>query len=83
MKLFNKGLAAGFCLLAVSLAGCASPLAADVEGLLDAPRLSDRQYEIHQALREQMGQEVKLKYPQSGSYRSAFVSGDISAAFFV
>ena len=39
MKLFNKGLAAGFCLLAVSLAGCASPLAADVEGLLDAPPL--------------------------------------------
>ncbi len=77
MKLFNKGLAAGFCLLAVSLAGCASPLAADVEGLLDAPRLSDRQYEIHQALREQMGQEVKLKYPQSGSYRSAFTFHDI------
>lgn len=77
MNKLLRGIAAGACALALSLAGCASPLPADVEGLLDAPRLSDRQYEIHQALREQLGQEVKLKYPQSGGYRSAFTFHDI------
>ncbi len=76
MKELKRFLAAGACLAAV-LSGCASPLPADVEGLLDAPRLSDQQYEIHQALREQLGQEVKLKYPQSGRYRSAFTFHDM------
>ena len=77
MKRLIQGLAAGVCLAAVSLAGCASPIPADVEALLDAPRLSDQQYEIHQALREQVDQDVKLKYPQSGSYHSAFTFHDI------
>lgn len=50
---------------------------ASVEDLLDAPKLSEEQYQLNKALQDQMGQEIKLKYPQSGSYRSAFTFHDI------
>ena len=64
-------------LLAGCLAGCTSPMPASPEELLDAPKLSDTQYQVDRALREQMGQDIKLKYPQSGDYRSAFTFYDI------
>ena len=66
--------ALALCLLA--LAAC-SPIPVSVEDLLDAPRLSEEQYQLEKALREQQEQEIKLKYPQSGSYRSAFTFHDI------
>ena len=66
--------ALALCLLA--LAAC-SPIPVGVEDLLDAPRLSEEQYQLEKALREQQEQEIKLKYPQSGSYRSAFTFHDI------
>ena len=72
-----KGLLA--LLLVLSLAGCGSPMPASPEELLDAPKLSDTQYQVDRALREQLGQDVKLKYPQSGDYRSAFTFYDIDS----
>lgn len=62
---------------ALCLGGCASPLPASPEELLDAPKLTEAQYLVDQALREQVGQDIKLKYPQSGGYRSAFTFHDI------
>lgn len=71
----KKLLAAALC--ALCLAGCSSPMPATPEDLLDAPKLSEEQYQVDRALRDQMGQDIKLKYPQSGSYRSAFTFHDI------
>ncbi len=44
-----------------------------VENLLSPPKLLDEQNEIYNELVKSVGQNVKLKYPQSGDYRSAFV----------
>ena len=71
-----KRLLAAVC-CALCLCGCASPLPASPEDLLDAPRLTEAQYQVDLALREQVGQDIKLKYPQSGGYRSAFTFHDI------
>lgn len=64
-----------FCVLC--FAGCSSPMPSTPEELLDAPKLSEEQYQVDKALRDQLGQDIKLKYPQSGSYRSAFTFHDI------
>ena len=64
-------------LLVGCLTGCTSPMPASPEELLDAPKLSETQYQVDRALREQIGQDIKLKYPQSGDYRSAFTFYDI------
>ncbi len=65
------------CALGLLLATGCSPMPAAPEDLLDAPKLSEKQYEVDRALREQVGQDIKLKYPQSGSYRSAFTFHDV------
>lgn len=70
-----KRLLAALCL--ICLAGCSSPMPATPEDLLDAPKLSEGQYQVDKALRDQVGQDIKLKYPQSGSYRSAFTFHDV------
>ncbi len=65
-------------LIAVSLVltGC-SALNFSVEGLVDAPKLTEEQSEIHQALIESVGSNITLKYPRNGDYRSAYVIADI------
>lgn len=73
----KKGWMATLCALALVLVSGCSPMPVNVEELLDAPKLSEEQYQVDRALREQIGQDVKLKYPQSGSYRSAFTFHDI------
>lgn len=62
-------------LLCICLCGCSAP----VENLLVPPRLSEEQNEIYQELINSVGQDVKLKYPKSGQYRSAFVLYDIDS----
>lgn len=56
------------------LAGCEFE---NVDSLLAPPKLSIQQQEISKALQEKAGKNIKLKYPKSGSYRSAFVISDI------
>lgn len=73
----RRFLAATVVFCALCFSGCASPLPASPEELLDAPRLTEAQYQVDLALREQVGQDIKLKYPQSGGYRSAFTFHDI------
>lgn len=62
-------------LLCLLLCGCSA--AASVENLLTPPKLLAEQNEIYQELIAREGQGVKLKYPRSGDYRSAFVLHNI------
>lgn len=48
-----------------------------MENLLMPPKMSKEQNEIYQELVNSAGKNVKLKYPKSGDYRSAFVVRDI------
>lgn len=63
-------------LLTAVLAGC-SNTAVSVETLLAPPKLDGQQNDIYQALINSTGSAVKLKYPKSGDYRSAFVVRNI------
>lgn len=60
----------------VALSGC-SPIQMDVEELMAPPKLTAEQAEIDSALKQALGENIKLKYPKSGDYRSAFVFHDI------
>lgn len=57
------------CVLCLLLCGCS----ASVENMLTPPKLTAEQNEIYGALINSVRQNVKLKYPKSGDYRSAFV----------
>lgn len=61
-----------FCLL---LSGCSETIS--MENLLMPPKMSAEQNEIYRELINSVGKNVKLKYPKSGEYRSAFVVRDI------
>lgn len=58
-----------------ALTGCQ----ATIENLLTAPKLTQEQSEINQALINSSGSSIKLKYPRGGEYRSAFVLQDIDS----
>ena len=60
----------------VAMTGC-SALNFSVEGLLTAPKLTNEQSEIHQALVGAVGNNINLKYPKSGDNRSAYVIKNI------
>lgn len=59
------------CAAALLLCGCSMNVA--VENLLTPPKLTDEQTQIYRALINSVGSDVKLKYPKSGDFRSAFV----------
>lgn len=61
---------------AAVLTGCTS-LSLSVDNLLAAPKLTDEQTEIHEALIDSVGSNITLKYPRNGDNRSAFVVADI------
>lgn len=48
-----------------------------VEGLINAPKLTKLQSEIHEALVKSIGSDITLKYPKSGDNRSAYVVSNI------
>lgn len=62
-------------LMMTALCGCSAGLS--VENMLTAPKLDSEQSAIYQALINSVGAGVKLKYPKSGDYRSAFVLKNI------
>jgi hypothetical protein len=45
--------------------------------MLTPPKLSGEEEQIYQALQEAAGSDIRLKYPKSGSYLSAFIIADI------
>lgn len=61
------------------MTGC-SALNFSVEGLINAPKLTSEQSEIHQALIESVGSNITLKYPKNGEYRSAYVIANIDVS---
>ena len=44
---------------------------------MSAPKLSEEQNAVYEALIKSVGKDIRLKYPRSGEYRSAFVFADI------
>lgn len=54
-----------------------SPVNFGVDTLLAAPKLTEEQSEIHEALISAVGDNIKLKYPKNGANRSAYVIADI------
>ena len=59
---------------ALTLSGCSG---GSVDTLLAPPKLSDEQNAVYNALIKAVGKDVRLQYPRSGDYRSAFVFADI------
>ena len=66
---------AAFGAFTLPLAGC-SGVSFSVDTLLAAPKLTDEQTEIHEALISAVGRNITLKYPRNGNYRSAYVVYD-------
>ena len=63
------------CVLCFS--GCS--IGINVDTMLTPPKLSGEQEQIYQALEDAAGTGIRLKYPKSGSYLSAFIIADIDA----
>ena len=63
-------------LMIFGLSGC-SMGQSGIDGLLSAPKLTEEQSEIHEALIRNVGNDISLKYPKSGENRSAFVIENI------
>lgn len=63
-------------LMISGLCGC-SIGQSGIDGLLSAPKLTEEQSEIHQALIQHVGNDISLKYPKNGGNRSAFVVENI------
>lgn len=62
-------------IFAAAFSGCS--FAGSVDLLLSPPKLSAEQTAVYEALVRSEGENVKLRYPRYGEYRSAFVFADI------
>lgn len=62
--------------LPLILSGC-SYRQTGIEGLLKPPKLSDQQNQIYTALKTSVGKNIRLKYPRTGDFTSAFLISDI------
>ncbi len=60
---------------AVLLSGC-SGMNFSIDDLLAAPKLTEEQTQIHEALISAVGRGITLKYPRNGTNRSAYVVAD-------
>ena len=56
---------------------CGCSFSTGVENLLSPPKLTDSQEQIYSALTRQVGSKIKLRYPKTGQYLSAFVVANI------
>ena len=65
-------------LMVLCLSGC-DGLMLNVDELLLSPKLEGDMYPVQQALEDAVGDDITLKYPSLGEYRSAFVLKDINA----
>ena len=64
------------CFSALFFTGC-TELNFAVDGLINAPKLTSEQSDIHQALIQSVGSNITLKYPKNGENRSAYVIANI------
>ncbi len=71
-----------YCLLAVvfclTLTGCDGE-GFSVDKLITSPKLEGDLYPVQQALEKSAGDNIVLKYPIAGEYRSAFILKDLNA----
>ncbi len=65
-------------LLVLLFSGCSSPLGGGVEELLEAPKLSQNQTLVVEALNRHIGGSAKLQYPRRGEFLSPFVFRDLN-----
>ena len=63
-------------LLAAVMTLCGCTFGATIDTLLVPPKMSDEQEQIYQALQNAVGKDIKLQYPKSGDYLSAFILAD-------
>ena len=75
MKKIRLVFAAAVLSCSVLMSGCS--FGGSVDSLLSAPKLSEEQSAVYEALIKSVGKDIRLKYPRSGEYRSAFVFADI------
>ena len=66
------------CLMLCMFSGCTFSNAG-IEAILKAPKISDEQSQIYQALIDSTGKNIQLKYPLSGDNRSSFVITNIDS----
>ncbi|MBR4097072.1 MAG: hypothetical protein IKK42_07210 [Oscillospiraceae bacterium] len=72
---YNRIIKAAVALFAAfTLSGCSST---SVDTLLAPPKLSEEQTAVYEALVKSVGKDIRLQFPKSGDYRSAFVFADI------
>lgn len=64
-------------LICVTLLFSACSINVKVDELLSPPKLTQQQDAIYKALQNFVGKNIKLKYPRTGKYRSAFVLANI------
>ncbi|WP_295153247.1 hypothetical protein [uncultured Ruminococcus sp.] len=76
MRSIHIGLTAAVTAASLFLSGCTG-MSFTVDGLLNAPKLTEEQGEIHEALTAAVGGSITLKYPRNGDNRSAFVIADL------
>ncbi len=76
IKLKAAAAASAAIMSAAALSGC-SGVSFTVDSLLAAPKLSEEQSQIHEALISAVGRNITLKYPRNGAYRSAYVIADL------
>lgn len=62
--------------MVLSLTGCTGFMTS-VEGIIEPPVFSDEQKAVYEALKKQVGNNIQLKYPRVGDYRSAFIMKNI------
>ena len=65
-------------LLVLLFSGCSSPRGGGVEELLEAPKLSQNQTLVVEALNRHIGGSAKLQYPRQGEFLSPFVFRDLN-----
>lgn len=64
-------------MMAVLLSGC-SMVGLDAQTLMHPPKASGEREAIHTLLQKKAGENITLKYPHTGDYRSAIIMHDIS-----
>ena len=74
----RRGILAALALLVLLFSGCSAPLGGSVEELLEAPKLSQNQTLVVEALNRHIGGSAKLQYPRQGDFLSPFVFRDLN-----
>jgi hypothetical protein len=64
-------------LIALTFTGC-SFIGSSVDELISAPKLEGDMHPVQNALEDYAGNEISLKYPVTGEYRTAFVLKDLN-----